>query len=207
MPTPIAASTTRSISRLRIMHAVASPSAPRGGWRRAGRTSSKTSSAVGDARIPSLSFSRWPSEKPGIPFSTTKSEIAATASLGPGGARVDEEGVAELGVAHRAVGDPHLRRALSVHEPSACAPRARSSRWHVGAGACRSDIPMPPPRADARAGSRAARRLCSAPMCAPVVGRRAASARQGERQKAGSEPAPTCPSTQRADQGGAAGRG
>ena len=60
------------------MHVVASPSAPTK-WAAGTTTSSKTSSAVGDARIPSLSFSRWPSEKPGIPFSTTKSETARDA--------------------------------------------------------------------------------------------------------------------------------
>ena len=75
---PIAARTTRSISRFRIMHTVASPSPPTR-FSAGTRTSSNTSSAVGDARIPSLSFSRCPSEKPAIPFSTTKSEIARDA--------------------------------------------------------------------------------------------------------------------------------
>ena len=53
MPTAIAASTTRSISRLRIMQMVAAPSAP---TRLAAGTltSSKTSSAVGEARMPHL---------------------------------------------------------------------------------------------------------------------------------------------------------
>ena len=36
--------------------------------------SSNSNSAVVDARIPSLSLIFWPSEKPGVPFSTTNSE-------------------------------------------------------------------------------------------------------------------------------------
>ncbi len=35
-------------------------------------TSSKTSSAVGEERMPALSLICWPREKPGVPFSTTK---------------------------------------------------------------------------------------------------------------------------------------
>ena len=35
------------------------------------RQSSKTSSAVVEARMPSLSLIFWPSRKPGAPFSTT----------------------------------------------------------------------------------------------------------------------------------------
>jgi len=38
------------------------------------RTSSNTSSAVADARMPHLSLMRWPSEKPSMPFSTSSSE-------------------------------------------------------------------------------------------------------------------------------------
>jgi hypothetical protein len=36
------------------------------------RTPSKSSSAVKEARMPSLSVHFWPSRKPGMPFSTRK---------------------------------------------------------------------------------------------------------------------------------------
>mmetsp|Transcript_10811 Transcript_10811/g.26208 ORF Transcript_10811/g.26208 Transcript_10811/m.26208 type:complete len:256 (+) Transcript_10811:392-1159(+) len=73
MPQDMAARPRRSISRLRIMHPTALPSSP---TRLAAgtRTLSKTSSAVGDARIPHLSLICCPRVNPLVPFSTIKSE-------------------------------------------------------------------------------------------------------------------------------------
>jgi hypothetical protein len=69
IPRLIAASAIRSISRLRIMQSAAALSSPT--WFAAGtRQSSKTSSAVIDARMPHLSSIFWPSENPSQPFST-----------------------------------------------------------------------------------------------------------------------------------------
>ena len=73
MPRLMAASVSRSSSRLRIMCSIALPSAP---TRLAAgtRQPENTSSAVGDARMPSLPLMRWPRLKPGMPFSTMNME-------------------------------------------------------------------------------------------------------------------------------------
>ena len=58
--------------------------------------SSKTSSAVVEARMPSLSLSFWPSEKPGEALLDEEERERARALVAR--PRVDEEDVAELGV-------------------------------------------------------------------------------------------------------------
>mmetsp|Transcript_72233 Transcript_72233/g.127268 ORF Transcript_72233/g.127268 Transcript_72233/m.127268 type:complete len:204 (+) Transcript_72233:900-1511(+) len=82
MPTDIAASTMRSISRLRIIHTTAFPRGPTM-FSFGTRTLSKTSSAVPEARMPHLSLICCPKANPGIPFSTMNIEISRVSSKGP----------------------------------------------------------------------------------------------------------------------------
>mmetsp|Transcript_20195 Transcript_20195/g.41244 ORF Transcript_20195/g.41244 Transcript_20195/m.41244 type:complete len:225 (+) Transcript_20195:404-1078(+) len=184
MPTLIAASTTRSISRLRIMQSVAPPSAPT--KLAAGTsTSSRTSSAVGDARMPHLSLSRCPREKPGMPRSTTKRETASDGLTSGPPVRAYMRNTSPVSVSFTAPLVIHILVPFSLKPPSGCARAvvliASTSVPQLG-----SLIPIPPMCSPEHARGSHRRNCAAVPFRARLFTNSWECARY-DRQKAGSE--------------------